>query len=99
MNELSVVESPVVTARSFALIIPVVTVPDNPRGEPIAITASPTSIVSLLPNCKALNPTASIFKTAKSKDASRPITFAVYVVPSLSDTLIFPPFRTASLIT
>ena len=77
MNELSVLESPVVTARSFALIIPVVTVPDSPSGEPIAITASPTAILSLSPNCKAFKPIASIFITAKSNDASRPITFPV----------------------
>ena len=33
---------PVVTARFFELIIPAVTVPDNPSGDPIAITESPT---------------------------------------------------------
>ena len=74
INELSVVESPAVTARFFALIIPVVTVPDNPSGDPIAITASPTAILSLSPNCNAFKPTASIFITAKSKEASRPTT-------------------------
>ena len=43
IKELSLEESPAVTGRFFALIIPVVTVPDNPRGEPIAITESPTA--------------------------------------------------------
>ena len=38
MNELSPADPPAVTARSFALIIPRVTVPDNPSGEPTAIT-------------------------------------------------------------
>ena len=66
MYELSVFASPAVTARSFALIIPVVTVPDNPSGEPIAITESPTAILSLSPNWRAFNPEALIFRTAKS---------------------------------
>ena len=43
INELSFEESPAVTGRFFALIIPVVTVPDKPSGEPIAITESPTA--------------------------------------------------------
>ena len=38
INELSVAESPAVHGRSLALIITSVTVPDNPRGEPIAMT-------------------------------------------------------------
>ena len=42
IKELSPLPFPVVTARFFELIIPEVTVPDKPRGEPIAITASPT---------------------------------------------------------
>ncbi len=43
MKELSLEESPAVTGRFFALMIPVVTVPDKPSGDPIAITASPTA--------------------------------------------------------
>ena len=42
MNELSPVPLPEVTARFLALIIPDVTVPASPSGEPIAITPSPT---------------------------------------------------------
>ena len=42
IKELSPLPFPVVTARFFELIIPEVTVPDKPRGDPIAITASPT---------------------------------------------------------
>ena len=42
IKELSPFPLPVVTARFLELIIPEVTVPDKPRGEPIAITASPT---------------------------------------------------------
>lgn len=77
MNELSLLDSPAVTARFFALMIPVVTVPLNPSGDPIAITASPTAMASLSPNCKAFKPFAVILRTAKSYEASRPITFAL----------------------
>ena len=42
INELSPFPLPVVTARFFELIIHEVTVPESPRGDPIAITASPT---------------------------------------------------------
>ena len=42
MNELSPAPVPVVTARFLALRIPEVTVPANPSGDPIAMTASPT---------------------------------------------------------
>ena len=50
INEFSDSDSPAVTARFFALIIPRVTVPVRPRGEPIAITESPTATFSLSPN-------------------------------------------------
>ena len=50
INELSVADSPAVTARSFALMIQRVTVPCNPSGEPIASTESPTATLSLSPN-------------------------------------------------
>ena len=42
INEVELFSSPAVTGRSFALMIPWVTVPDNPSGEPKAITESPT---------------------------------------------------------
>ncbi|CAB4568191.1 unannotated protein [freshwater metagenome] len=42
INEDSPNPLPVVTALFLELIIPAVTVPDRPSGEPIAITASPT---------------------------------------------------------
>jgi len=42
INELSPVPPPLVTARFLAEIIPDVTVPASPSGEPIAITGSPT---------------------------------------------------------
>ena len=66
MNEVSPAEPPAVTARSFALIIPKVTVPDNPSGEPIAMTESPTATSSLLPNWSAGKPVARILRIAKS---------------------------------
>ena len=50
INEFSELDSPAVTARSLALIIPSVTVPVNPSGEPIAMTESPTATLSLSPN-------------------------------------------------
>jgi hypothetical protein len=53
INELPDPESPAVTGRSFALIIPRVTVPERPSGEPIAITESPTATLSLSPNSSA----------------------------------------------
>ncbi|MEY4888094.1 MAG: hypothetical protein RL237_157, partial [Actinomycetota bacterium] len=66
INELSPELSPVVNALFFALIIHDVTVPDKPSGEPIAITVSPTKMLSLLPNCRVGAEVTSIFKTAKS---------------------------------
>ena len=68
MNELSPPPLPLpdVTGRFFALIMPLVTVPESPNGDPIAITASPTSTLSLSPNCKADKPVRAILITAKS---------------------------------
>lgn len=45
--EFSLLPSPAVTARSFALMIPSVTVPESPSGEPMAMTESPTATLSL----------------------------------------------------
>ena len=84
INELSPLPLPVVTARFLELIIPAVTVPDKPSGEPIAITASPTWTISLSPSCRVGAPTTSIFKTAKSYELSLPIVFVFH------KTNIFP---------
>ena len=72
MNELSLVPLPDVTGRFFALIIPDVTVPVNPSGDPIAITPSPTCILSLSPSCSAGASVTAILITAKSYETSRP---------------------------
>lgn len=66
------------------------TVPDKPSGEPIAITVSPTKMLSLLPNCRVGAEVTSIFKTAKSYEASLPINFAGYFLPFDNSTVIFP---------
>jgi hypothetical protein len=50
IKELSLPDSPAVTARSLALMIPKVTVPERPSGEPMAMTESPTATLSLSPN-------------------------------------------------
>ena len=66
INELSLPVSPAVTARFLALIIPKVTVPERPSGDPIAMTESPTATLSLSPNCRAVKPVTAILSTAKS---------------------------------
>ena len=84
MKELSPADSPAVTARSFALTIPRVTVPLSPSGEPIAITESPTATLSLSPKVSAVSPVLFTLRTAKSYEESRPMIVACRVVPSLS---------------
>ena len=66
MKELLLPLSPAVTARSFALMIPRVTVPDSPSGDPIAITESPTATLSLSPSWSAVKPVVAILRTARS---------------------------------
>ena len=66
INELPDPESPAVTGRFFALIIPRVTVPERPSGEPIAITESPTATLSLSPNSSAGRLVPPILIMAKS---------------------------------
>ena len=99
IKELSVAESPAVTGRFFALMIPKVTVPDKPSGEPIAITGSPTATLSLSPNWRAGRFFALIFNTARSYEESRPRIVPSYISPLLSVTRIVPPFSATAAIT
>lgn len=43
------------TGRSLALMMPVVTVPDRPKGAPMAIVASPTCTLEDLPSGSGLS--------------------------------------------
>ena len=57
--------------------MPAVTVPPRPKGLPIAITHSPTRVVSLSPNFSAVSgEPASTLISATSVAVSRPITVA-----------------------
>ena len=58
--------SPAVTGRFLALTMPLVTVPDRPSGEPIAITGSPTTTLSELPSGSAVRFLALTLRTARS---------------------------------
>src|SRR5260221_424665 len=69
--------------RSFALMMPAVTVAWSPNGLPIASTQSPTCTPSEFPSFavgKSLP--ASILMTARSVSSSTPTTLAVYFVGS-----------------
>ena len=68
-------------SRSFALMMPAVTVACSPNGEPIATAQSPTCTESELPILAATSGLlASILITARSVSASEPITLAGYLV-------------------
>ena len=77
-------------------MIPEVTVPARPNGEPIAITASPTATFSESPSCNVGAPVTSIFSTAKSYELSRPTIFAVYFFPVDIATEMVPRVAAAS---
>ena len=57
---------PAVTGRLSALTMPVVTVPLRPRGEPTAMTESPTLSASDEPSGTVVSPVFSTFTTARS---------------------------------
>ncbi len=48
--------SPEATGRFFALMMPVVTVLERPKGAPIAIVESPTATLSELPRGSGVRP-------------------------------------------
>ena len=59
-------------SRCLALTMPAVTVFSSPKGEPIAITHSPTRSRLTSPTLTAGSPDASIFTTATSVRLSAP---------------------------
>ena len=82
---------PALMLRLRAETMPSVTEPPSPNGLPIAITQSPTRIVSELPNGTAVSGFAGsgvTFSTARSVSVSRPFTCALRVVPSAKLTSI-----------
>ncbi len=77
--------------RLRAETMPSVTEPPSPNGLPIAITQSPTRMVSELPNGTAISGLAGsgvTLRTARSVSVSRPFTSAFSVVPSAKLTSI-----------
>ncbi|MEE8659660.1 hypothetical protein DOFOFD_11680 [Acetobacteraceae bacterium EV16P] len=63
--------------------MPLVTVPDNPKGLPIATTLSPVRAVSLSPKVTAGSfPSGLTRRTARSVRWSRPMMCAGRIVPS-----------------
>ena len=71
-----------------ALMIPDVTVPARPSGEPTATTGSPTWRLLLRPSVATGRPVARIFTTARSVSGSVPTSVASASVPSASRTSI-----------
>ena len=79
--------------RLTALITPVVTVFEKPKGLPIAITVSP--IIRSLPDAifkEGKGCFVSIRRTARSEAGSAPIILAVNSRSSFNTTLIIPAF-------
>ncbi|MCY1361381.1 hypothetical protein D9M69_480460 [compost metagenome] len=64
-------------SRCLALTMPAVTVFSRPKGEPIAITHSPTRSLEMSPTFTAGRPVASIFTTATSVRLSAPMILAL----------------------
>ena len=58
--------APAVTGRSRAEMIPAVTVPDSPSGEPTAMAVSPTWTVSAEPSLATGRPVLLTLMTARS---------------------------------
>ncbi len=53
--------SPEATGRSFALMMPVVTVLERPNGAPIAMVESPTATLSESPRASGASPSGAFF--------------------------------------
>ncbi len=82
------------TGRFFALTMPVVTVPDRPKGAPIAMVASPTA--TLLESASGSGsslrfPTPLSLSTAMSYPWALPTTCASYFLPSEKVAVSLPP--------
>ena len=79
------------TGRFRALMMPEVTVPARPRGEPMATTFWPTATVLELPMAMGVRPVLlATLMTAMSAEGSRPTMLAVAVLPSWKTTLMAP---------
>ncbi len=68
----------VLTGRSRALTMPVVTVPESPKGLPMAITGSPTESPwsSPIPTAAKSEGASLTCSTARSVEGSEPVTSA-----------------------
>src|SRR4030042_3424234 len=84
--------------RLSALTMPEVTLPSNPSGLPTAIANSPATRSAELPRVAAGRLEASILMTARSVSESVPTTWASYVDPSLSETLMLDESSTTWLL-
>ena len=87
---------PVVTGRLSAETIPLVTVPDNPSGEPKATTASPIAIEDESPLGISGRFPFLIETTARSYSESRPTIVPGSTSPLFNSTSIVPPEAAAS---
>ena len=74
-------------SRCLALTMPAVTVLSSPKGEPMAITHSPTFSALTSPIFTAGRPVASIFTTATSVRLSAPMILALNSRLSVSVTM------------
>ena len=81
------------TVRLSALTMPVVTVPDRPSGEPMAMTRSPTTSPRDSPSVAAGSCESDCTcRTARSVTGSRPTIFAaISCSPASRVTVISPP--------
>ena len=85
--------------RSFALMMPEVTVPGKPKGLPTASTHWPTSMSSEFPMGSTGSFFPSILITATSVCVSTPMTLASNSRPSLSFTFsLLAPLTTCALV-
>ena len=83
---------PAATGRFSALMMPVVTVPSSPSGEPIATTSWPTRRFAEEPNVAGVRPeTPSARTTAMSLLGSVPTTVNGATLPSAKVTLVCAP--------
>ena len=85
--------SGMITGRCRALMMPAVTVPSRPYGDPTAATAWPTSAWSESPISMTGRSLASVtLSRARSVLGSRPTSSASALVPSLKETVrVAPP--------
>ena len=83
---------PARTGRFSAETMPVVTVPDNPSGDPTAATACPSVNVAEVPRAMGVSGReVSALMTAMSVAGSVPTTLAGALEPSSKRTWIWPP--------